>query len=171
MHRAAGGELEATRHDAVAAEHGSVVLVDDRRRDAGSGVVEHARGTATTQTPDDGRSAAAINNAGYAMLPGDPQGALPLLARAVEKFRAAGDTRSLDYAFSLYNYGWALRLAGRPAEAIPLLRGAPADLQVQARDRAQGAQDGAAGGGGRLRPGRTQLHPLRLTTHPSLAPK
>jgi serine/threonine-protein kinase len=78
-------------------------------------------GIATTQAPDDGRSATAINNAGYAMLPADPQGALPLLARAVEKFRAEGDTRSLDYAFSLYNYGWALRLAGRPAEAIPLL--------------------------------------------------
>jgi serine/threonine-protein kinase len=78
-------------------------------------------GRATTQAPDDGRSAAAINNAGYAMLPGNPQGALPLLARAVKEFRAAGDTRSLDYAFSLYNYGWALRLAGRPAEAIPLL--------------------------------------------------
>jgi serine/threonine-protein kinase len=76
---------------------------------------------ATTQAPDDSRSAAAINNAGYAMLPADPQGALPLLARAVEKFRSEGDTRSLDYAFSLYNYGWALRLAGRPAEAIPLL--------------------------------------------------
>ena len=76
---------------------------------------------APTPTPDDGRSAAAINNAGYAMLPADPQGALPLLARAVEKFRAEGDTHSLDYAFSLYNYGWALRLAGRPAEAIPLL--------------------------------------------------
>jgi serine/threonine-protein kinase len=78
-------------------------------------------GTAAARTPDDGRSAAAINNAGYAMLPGDPQAALPLLARAVEKFRAEGDTRSLDYAFSLYNYGWALRLAGRPSEAIPLL--------------------------------------------------
>jgi serine/threonine-protein kinase len=77
--------------------------------------------TAGTGAADDGRSAAAINNAGYAMLPGDPQAALPLLARAVEKFRAEGDTRSLDYAFSLYNYGWALRLAGRPSEAIPLL--------------------------------------------------
>jgi tetratricopeptide (TPR) repeat protein len=40
----------------------------------------------------------------------------------VEKFRAQGDTSSLDYAFALYNYGWALRLAGRPAEAIPYLQ-------------------------------------------------
>jgi hypothetical protein len=75
-----------------------------------------------TTAPDDGRSAAAINNAGYAMLPGDPQGALPLLARAVQKFRAEGDKSSTDYAYALYNYGWALRLAGRPAEAIPLLQ-------------------------------------------------
>jgi hypothetical protein len=96
--------------------------------DAGAGTGAEAgassstpSGTATDRAPEDGRSAAAINNAGYAMLPGDPQGAVALLARAVEKFRAQGDTRSLDYAFSLYNYGWALRLAGRPAEAIPLL--------------------------------------------------
>jgi hypothetical protein len=93
---------------------------------AGAGASSSApSGTATTQAPatapDDGRSAAAINNAGYAMLPDNPQGALPLLARAVEKFRAEGDTTSTDYAYALYNYGWALRLAGRPAEAIPLL--------------------------------------------------
>jgi serine/threonine protein kinase len=106
-------------------------------------------GTATTQAPDDGRSAAAINNAGYAMLPADPQGALPLLARAVEKFRAEGDTRSLDYAFSLYNYGWALRLAGRPAEAIPLLE---ERLQISkykrgiVRKELKTAQQAAAGG-------------------------
>jgi serine/threonine protein kinase len=106
-------------------------------------------GTATTQAPADGRSATAINNAGYAMLPADPQGALPLLARAVEKFRAAGDTRSLDYAFSLYNYGWALRLAGRPAEAIPLLE---ERLQISkykrgiVRQELKTAQQAAGGG-------------------------
>lgn len=85
-----------------------------------------AAGAPSTATPaasaDDGRSAAEVNNAGYAMLPGDPQGAIPLLSSAVQKFRAQGDTKSLDYAFSLYNYGWALRLAGRPAEAVPFLQ-------------------------------------------------
>jgi serine/threonine-protein kinase len=81
-----------------------------------------AQGTTTTPAaPADGRSAAQLNNAGYAMLPGDPQGALPLLQRAVQQFRAKGD-RSIDYAYALYNYGWALRLAGRPAEAIPYLQ-------------------------------------------------
>jgi serine/threonine protein kinase len=121
---------------------------------AGTGASSNApAGTATAQMPDDaavdGRSAAAVNNAGYAMLPGDPQGALPLLARAVEKFRAEGGTRSLDYAFSLYNYGWALRLAGRPAEAIPLLE---ERLRISkykrgiVRKELQTAQRAAAGG-------------------------
>ncbi|HEY4096008.1 MAG TPA: serine/threonine-protein kinase [Baekduia sp.] len=81
----------------------------------------------TTATPPAtastaGQSATALNNAGYAMLPSDPQGALPLLSQAVDKFRATGDTSSTDYAYSLYNYGWALRLAGRPADAIPYLQ-------------------------------------------------
>jgi hypothetical protein len=81
----------------------------------------------TTATPPAtastaGQSATALNNAGYLMLPSDPQGALPLLSQAVDKFRAAGDTSSTDYAYSLYNYGWALRLAGRPADAIPYLQ-------------------------------------------------
>jgi hypothetical protein len=78
----------------------------------------------TQTTPpavDDGRSPAQLNNAGYAMLPGNPDGALPLIKTALDRFRAKGD-RSLDYAFALYNYGWALRLAGRPAEAIPYLQ-------------------------------------------------
>jgi serine/threonine-protein kinase len=81
--------------------------------------------TASTPAPSapatDGRSAVQLNNTGYAMLPGDPQGALPLLQQAVEKFRSSGATSGTDYAYSLYNYGWALRLAGRPAEAIPYL--------------------------------------------------
>jgi hypothetical protein len=71
---------------------------------------------------DDGRSAATLNNAGFAMLPSNPTGAIPLLLRAQQKFRAAGDTSSTDYAYNLYNLGWALRLAGRPAEAVPLLQ-------------------------------------------------
>ena len=46
---------------------------------------------------------------------------MPLLQRAVADFRASGDRKSIDYAYALYNLGWALRLAGRPAEAVPYL--------------------------------------------------
>jgi hypothetical protein len=56
------------------------------------------------------------------MLPGNPSGAVPLLQKAVDTFRAQGDRTSIDYVYSLYNLGWALRLAGRPADAIPYLQ-------------------------------------------------
>src|SRR3954470_21223014 len=69
----------------------------------------------------DGRSAVSLNNQGYAMLPGNPQGAIPLLQRAVQGFRSNGLTGDVNYAYSLYNLGWALRLGGRPKEAIPSL--------------------------------------------------
>jgi eukaryotic-like serine/threonine-protein kinase len=87
-------------------------------------------GTETSGTPApgaadgaaaDGRSAAQLNDAGYALLPNDAAGAVPLLQQAVESFRAGGDTSSITYAYSLYNLGWALDLAGRPGEAIPYL--------------------------------------------------
>jgi hypothetical protein len=135
---------------------------------AGSGAAAGSAAT-TVSTPSpsptapasDGRSAVQINNAGYAMLPDDPQGALPLLSQAVEKFRAAGETSSTDYAYSLYNYGWALRLAGRPAEAIPYLqerlrissykRGiVEQELKTAEAQAGGGATDGTSG----LRPGK-----------------
>jgi eukaryotic-like serine/threonine-protein kinase len=80
--------------------------------------------TTTTASPaaSDSRSPAALNNAGYAMLPGNPAGAVPLIQRAVDTFRSEGQTKSIDYVYSLYNLGWALRLAGRPADAIPYLQ-------------------------------------------------
>jgi serine/threonine-protein kinase len=86
-----------------------------------SGAQPDPSSSAPADTSGDTRSAAEINNAGFAMLPSDPQGALPLLSEAVARFRASGDTNSTNYAYSLYNYGWALRLAGRPADAIPYL--------------------------------------------------
>jgi eukaryotic-like serine/threonine-protein kinase len=98
----------------------------------------------------DSRSPAQLNNTGFAMLPADPQGALPLLQKAVTGFRAAGDTSSTDYAYSLYNLGWALDLAGRPAEAIPYLQerlrvsGYKRGIVQQELQKAQQAAGGAA---------------------------
>jgi tetratricopeptide (TPR) repeat protein len=126
----------------------------------------------TTTTPasgaadsDDSRSPAALNNAGFAMLPGDPQGALPLLQKAVDGFRAAGDRSSIDYAYSLYNLGWALDLAGRPSEAIPYLqerlqvsnykRGIVEAELKEAQAAAGGAQPAAGGAQG---PGKAKGH-------------
>ena len=47
---------------------------------------------------------------------------MPSLQRAVQAFRAQGRTGQIDYAYALYNLGNALRLSGRPADAIPYLQ-------------------------------------------------
>jgi tetratricopeptide (TPR) repeat protein len=44
---------------------------------------------------------------------------VPVLERAVASFPKGTD--DLNYAYALYNLGHALRLSGRPREAIPLL--------------------------------------------------
>ena len=45
--------------------------------------------------------------------------AIPPLQRAVESYGEG--SQDLTYAYALYNLGRALRLAGRPAEAVPIL--------------------------------------------------
>jgi eukaryotic-like serine/threonine-protein kinase len=64
----------------------------------------------------------ALNNAGFALIQqGRPTAAVASLQRSVDAFRQQGRTGQIDYAYALYNLGNALRLSGRPAEAIPYL--------------------------------------------------
>jgi tetratricopeptide (TPR) repeat protein len=73
--------------------------------------------TATTQAPTDG---AALNDQGFALInSGDYAAAIPILRRAVDQLEGSSD--QLTYGYALYNLGHALRLAGRPEEAIPIL--------------------------------------------------
>ena len=44
------------------------------------------------------------------------------LQRSVEAFRAQERKGEIGYAYALYNLGNALRLSGRPADAIPFLQ-------------------------------------------------
>jgi tetratricopeptide (TPR) repeat protein len=72
--------------------------------------------------PDETPSAdgVALNDQGYHMLnAGDAAGAVPVLQKAVTALRDSGDEQTYNYA--LFNLAHALRLAGRPDEAIPLL--------------------------------------------------
>jgi eukaryotic-like serine/threonine-protein kinase len=70
--------------------------------------------TATTDDP------VALNDQGYALMQsGDYEGAIPLLERAVAAF--PDGSQELTYGYALYNLGRSLRLAGRSAEAIPIL--------------------------------------------------
>jgi serine/threonine-protein kinase len=61
-----------------------------------------------------------LNDQGKALIDsGQYEQAIPVLQRAVDAF-PSGST-DINYAYALYNLGNALRLAGRPQEAIPIL--------------------------------------------------
>jgi tRNA A-37 threonylcarbamoyl transferase component Bud32 len=70
--------------------------------------------------PQPAADPAALNDQGYQLMQaGDYAGAIPLLEQAVAAFPEG--SRELTYAYALYNLGRSLRLAGRPAEAVPIL--------------------------------------------------
>jgi serine/threonine protein kinase len=78
----------------------------------------------TTQqtTPPSSNDPVALNDQGFALLQqGQATAAIPSLQRSVDAFRAQGRTGQIGYAYALYNLGNALRLSGRPADAIPYL--------------------------------------------------
>jgi tetratricopeptide (TPR) repeat protein len=63
---------------------------------------------------------AELNAEGFELMQqGSYDEAIPVLQQAVESFPEG--TTDLNYAYSLYNLGRSLRLAGRPDEAIPIL--------------------------------------------------
>jgi len=86
-----------------------------------------AQTTQPTQSANAGPQAksddpVALNDQGFALInQGKPTDAVAPLQRSVEAFRAQGRKADIGYAYALYNLGNALRLSGRPAEAIPLL--------------------------------------------------
>ena len=69
-----------------------------------------------------------------------------MLQHAVDSFPAG--TTDLTYAYALFNLGQALRLAGRPEEAIPVLeRRLEIPNQVETVERELAAARVAAAGG------------------------
>jgi serine/threonine protein kinase len=72
---------------------------------------------------DSASEGARLNAQGKRLIDGgDYEGAVPVLEQAVRSFPAGTTAEgSLDYAFTLFNLGHALRMAGRPADAVPVL--------------------------------------------------
>jgi eukaryotic-like serine/threonine-protein kinase len=63
---------------------------------------------------------ASLNEEGFALIQaGEHEAAVPVLEEAVAAFPAGSE--DLNYAYALFNLGNALRLSGRPEEAIPYL--------------------------------------------------
>lgn len=63
---------------------------------------------------------ASLNEEGFALIQaGEYEAAVPVLEEAVAAFPSG--TEDLTYAYALFNLGNALRLSGRPDEAIAVL--------------------------------------------------
>jgi hypothetical protein len=77
---------------------------------------------ASTPAPEeaDPASGSALNEQGYELIQaGEYDAAVPVLEEAVASFPEGSE--DLAYAYALFNLGNALRLSGRPEEAIPVL--------------------------------------------------
>jgi tetratricopeptide (TPR) repeat protein len=95
---------------------------DGQRSDGGAGRadVPAPPEPAPDPEPQPAGDPVALNDQGYALMQaGDYERAIPLLEQAVAAF--PDGSRELTYAYALYNLGRSLRLAGRPAEAVPVL--------------------------------------------------
>jgi serine/threonine-protein kinase len=78
-----------------------------------------ARSESAAPPADPGRGAA-LNEQGYRMVQaGEYAAAVPVLEEAVASFPKGTD--DVNYAYALFNLGNALRLGGRPGDAIPIL--------------------------------------------------
>ncbi len=83
---------------------------------------EEAGSSVAVPVPEgtDPAAGASLNEEGFALIQaGEYEAAVPKLEEAVAAFPAG--TEDLDYAYALFNLGNALRLSGRPDEAIPVL--------------------------------------------------
>ena len=68
---------------------------------------------------DNNAGGAGLNAQGFELMnAGRYDEAIPVLQQAVDDLAGTGD---VNYAYALYNLGRSLRLAGRPAEAVPFL--------------------------------------------------
>ncbi len=83
---------------------------------------ESTTAAAPVPAPEGGDPTAgsALNEQGYELIQaGEYEAAVPVLEEAVSSFPEGGE--ELAYAYALFNLGNALRLSGRPDEAIPVL--------------------------------------------------
>ncbi|HEU5104825.1 MAG TPA: serine/threonine-protein kinase [Solirubrobacterales bacterium] len=83
---------------------------------------EDEAATASVPSPEgtDAAGGAALNEEGFELIQaGEYEAAVPVLEEAVASFPEG--SKELAYAYALFNLGNALRLSGRPDEAIPVL--------------------------------------------------
>lgn len=146
---------------AAAAVVATVVLSGEGRREGHRAHVAHANAkksvrkahapaTIAASTGADPARGSELNEQGYAMIQaGEYEAAVPVLEEAVASFPKDGE--DIDSAYALFNLGTALRLSGRPEDAIPVLERRlqiPDQTETVQRELdAARAEAGQAGGG------------------------
>jgi serine/threonine protein kinase len=118
---AAGADAERTSDPAPTEATGST---EDDDPEEPVEAPEPTGGTEATTTPaasgEDPALGSALNEEGFSLIQaGEYEAAVPVLEEAVGAFPEGSE--DLDYAYALFNLGNALRLSGRPEEAIPIL--------------------------------------------------
>ncbi|MDX6589346.1 MAG: eukaryotic-like serine/threonine-protein kinase [Solirubrobacterales bacterium] len=108
-----GAGPTVAKGDRSGGEGSSAAATESERPESSSGRVPAAAGTDPTL-------GSTLNEEGYALIQAGQYGqAVPLLDEAVRAFPPG--TQDINYAYALFNLGNALRLSGRPEEAVPVL--------------------------------------------------
>ena len=97
--------------------------------------------TAPVAEGEDPARGAALNEEGFGLIQaGEYEAAVPVLEEAVASFPEGSE--DINYAYALFNLGNALRLSGRPAEAIPVLerRLEIPDQEAEVREELEAAE-------------------------------
>jgi tetratricopeptide (TPR) repeat protein len=114
-----GGNGERGRHGAAAAQAKDKGAAKNSKQ-APPPETTAAEATVPASAAVDPTRGSELNEQGYAMIQaGEYEAEVPVLEEAVASFPEGSE--DLNYAYALFNLGDALRLSGRPEDAIPVL--------------------------------------------------
>jgi serine/threonine protein kinase len=117
---AAGSAGSAGESGDAAESSGGAVEEPSLPPESSRGTEPEAADPAPAPSESDPESGAALNQQGFELIQSrEYEAAVPVLEEAVNSFPEGSE--DLDYAYALFNLGNALRLSGRPEEAIPIL--------------------------------------------------
>jgi serine/threonine protein kinase len=118
--REKGGEQARAAPNPAAEEPGSAATPEAEEPEKTESTEKGDETEAPAPERDDLALGSSLNQEGFELIQaGAYEEAVTVLEEAVGAFPA--DTEDIDYAYALFNLGNALRLAGRPDEAIPVL--------------------------------------------------
>ena len=118
--RAAEGEAGDGPAEAESGGASTDAVAGEEGRAEETGESELPTSAVPAPAGNDPELGSALNQEGFELIQaGSYEAAVPILERAVRSFPAG--TEETEYAYALFNLGDALRLSGRPEEAIPVL--------------------------------------------------